>query len=74
MRFSSYQKSVLYNEMAPVGNVIHTFAYDFQANNIIIMYKSITKSMKVVVYDLTKQKRIGVSWVNDPEIIGRMSA
>lgn len=76
MRFSSYLKSVLYHEIAPIGSFIHTFAYDYQANNMIVMYKiqNNKHSKKIIVYDLTKQKRIGVSWVTDPEIIGRMTA
>jgi hypothetical protein len=40
------------------------------------MYKvqSHPEKKKFVVFDLKINKRIGVSWVDDPEIIGRLSA
>lgn len=74
VRFSTYMATELYNIKAPIGSQIQTYAYDFQANKIILMFKvqSHPNHKKLIVYDLTKEKRIGVSWVNDPDIIGRI--
>jgi hypothetical protein len=32
------------------------------------------ESKKLIVYDINDGKRIGISWIKDPEIVGRFTA
>ena len=76
LRYSTYVETVLFEEKAPIGAIVKALAFDFQASKFIVMQsvKMNPGVKKFVVYDIATNKRIGVCWVSDHEIIGRFTA